>query len=186
MTANRIFSLLILAIIASVTWWLENLVSSSQTEAIRQQTNRPDFYMENFTMRNFNPNGELHYQASGKTMIRYPKDDVLDIEQLDMQAYQSEQAPLFVKSNTARISNDGNHILLTGAVDIHREKLGKDDALSIKTEKLFMDNQRDYLETNKAIRIRSGPHDIRGVGMQAWLEYKKYRLLSKVRGIHEP
>jgi lipopolysaccharide export system protein LptC len=186
MTASRFFSLVLLAIAATSIWWLEDLVSTSQTEAMKQQTNRPDFYMENFTLRNFDANGELHYRAKGKSLIRYPQDGSLAIEQLDMLAYKEDKAPLQVKSNTARISNNGDHAMLTGAVDIHRDKLGKDDALTIKTEKLFMDNQRNYLETNKAISIWSGRHQMHGTGMQAWLDHEKYRLLSNVRGIHEP
>jgi len=186
MTASRAVSLLILAIVTSLVWWLESLVSSSQTEAMKQQSNRPDFYMENFSLRNFKTSGELHYHARGRSLIRYPKDDSLEIEQLDMQAYKKDKAPLFVKSNNAYISNDGDHVMLTGAVDIRQDKLGGDDSLSIKTEKLFMDSQRDYLETNKAITIKTNRHQMQGVGMQAWLEHEKYRLLSNVRGTHEP
>jgi len=186
MTTSRFFSLLLLAIMTSLIWWLESLVSSSQTEAMKQQSNRPDFYMKNFTLRNYNINGELGYITEGLSMVRYPKDDSLEIEQLDMQAFKKDKAPLFVKSDSARISNDGEHVMLTGAVHIHQDKLGGDDSLSIKTEKLFMDNQRDYLETNKAITISTSKHRMEGVGMQAWLEHRKYRLLSNVRGTHEP
>jgi LPS export ABC transporter protein LptC len=103
-----------------------------------------------------------------------------------MQAFRQDKAPLNVKANTAHISNDGDHVLLTGAVDIDQEKRGDDDSLSIKTEKLFLDNSRDYLETNKAITIKTSKHVMQGVGMQAWLEHKKYRLFSNVRGKHEP
>jgi len=186
MTTSRFLSLLLLAVVTSLVWWLEGLVTSSQTEAMKQKSNRPDFYMENFTLRNFNISGELRYRAKGRSLIRYPKDDSLEIELLDMQAYKKDKAPLFVKSNNARISNDGDHVMLTGAVDIHQDKLGSDDSLSINTEKLFMDNERDYLETNKAITIKTSKHHMQGVGMQAWLEHKKYRLLSNVRGTHEP
>ena len=76
--------------------------------------------------------------------------------------------------------------MLTGEVNIHQDSHGDDDSLDIRTEKLFLDNQRDYLETNKPITIKTDRHTMQGTGMQAWLEYKKYRLLSNVRGTHEP
>ena len=186
MTTNRFISLLFLAIVAGLVWWLENLVSTSQTEAMKTQTNRPDFYMEKFTMRNFSIDGRLKYRANGRSLMRYPKDDSLEIEQLDMQAFKQGKGPISVRSDEARISNDGDHILLTGAVNIHQEKYGNDDSLTITTEKLFLDNQRDYLETNKPITIKNSRHTMHGTGMQAWLEHKKYRLLSNVRGTHEP
>ena len=186
MTTSRFISLLLLTIIASLVWWLENLVSSSQTEAMKLQTNRPDFYMEKFAMRNFSTEGTLKYQANGQSLIRYPKDDSLEIEQLEMQAFKQDKGPISVKSDTARISNDGEHILLTGAVNIHQEKHGSDDSLTLTTDKLFLDNQRDYIETNKPITIRTDRHTMHGTGMQAWLEYRKFRLLSNVRGTHEP
>jgi|GEM_PF-4389422 len=186
MTASRFFSFLLLCIVTSLIWWLESVVSSSQNEALKQKSNRPDFYMKNFTLNNYNVNGELRYEANGESLIRYPKDDSLEIEQLDMQAYKKDKAPLNIKANNAQISNNGEHVLLTGAVDIHQGKHQDDDTLSIKTEKLFMDTERDYLETNKAITIKTSRHTMQGIGMQAWLKHKKYRLFSQVRGIHEP
>lgn len=186
MTASRFLSFLSLCIITSLIWWLESVVSSSQNEALKQKSNRPDFYMKNFTLRDYTVSGELRYEARGSSLIRYPKDDSLEIEQLDMQAFDRDKAPLNVRANNARISNHGDHILLTGAVDIQQDKRGDHDSLSIKTEKLFMDKAKDYLETNKAIAIQTSKHKIKGVGMQAWLEHKKYRLFSQVRGVHEP
>jgi len=186
MTANRLASFLFLCVITSLIWWLENVVSSSQNEALKQENNRPDFYMKNFTLHDYTVNGELRYETDGESLIRYPKDDSLEIEQLDMQAYKKNKAPMYVSADNARISNNGDHILLTGSVYIHQPKHDDDDSLSIKTEKLFMDNQRDYIETNKAITIKTSKHTMQGVGMQAWLEHKKYRFLSQVRGKHEP
>ena len=186
MTASRFFSFILLCIVAILVWWLEDIVSTSHNEALRQQTNRPDFYMEKFTLYNYNRDGMLRYHASGRSMIRYPVDDSLEIEQLDMRAFKPDKAPMDVKANNARISNKGNHVLLTGAVDINQEKQGDDDSLSIKTEKLFLDSPRDYLETNKAITIRTSKHQVRGIGMQAWLGHKKYRLFSEVKSRHEP
>ena len=186
MPVGRFISLAFLAIVASLTWWLEDIISTSQQEALREKTNRPDFYMEKFTLDNYDENGQLQYHARGRSLIRYPADDSLQIEQLDMQAFREGKAPLSVKANNANVSNDGNHVMLLGAVDISQEKLGDDDSLSINTEKLFLDNKRDYLETNKAITISTSKHTMYGVGMQAWLNEEKYRLFSDVRGKHEP
>lgn len=186
MTAGRFFSFILLAVVATLIWWLEDIVSTSHQESLRQKNNRPDFYMENFTLRNYNPDGLLRYRATGNSMIRYPVDDSLEIEQLDMRAFKPDKAPLDVKANNARITNEGDHVMLTGAVDINQEKQGNDDSLSIKTEKLFLDNEREYAETNKAITIRTSKHEMSGVGMQAWLGHKKYRLFSEVKGRHEP
>jgi LPS export ABC transporter protein LptC len=100
-----------------------------------------------------------------------------------MQAYRLDEAPLNINANNARITNNGDHVLLTGAVDIQQAKYKDNDSLSIQTEKLFMDSPRDYMETNKAITIQTSKHKMQGIGMQAWLEHKKYRLFSHV---HEP
>ena len=186
MTSGRFISLVFLFITASVIWWMEDIISTSHNEALREKTNRPDFYMKGFTLDNYDPDGTLGYHATGQSLIRYPADDSLEVEQLDMQAYRLNRAPLNVRADTARISNEGDHVMLTGAVDINREKHGEDDSLSIKTEKLFLDNERDYVETNKAITISTSKHMMKGIGMQGWLKNEKYRLFSNVRGKHEP
>jgi lipopolysaccharide export system protein LptC len=153
---------------------------------MRKQNTRPDFYMEGFTMHDYSPLSNLRYQTTGKSLMRYPKDDSLEIKQLNMQSYQENKAPLSVTANTASLTDDGQQIFLTGNVIIRQDKTRTDDSMLITTEKLFIDNNRNYMETDVAINIKSSKHDVSGIGMQAWTDYKKVRLLKKVRGIHEP
>ena len=186
MTLNRFFSLLILSIIAALTWWLEDVVQTSHTEAARKESNRPDFYMQDFTMRDYSPLGELRRRGSGDSLLRYPKDDSLEIKKLAMQSYQQGKAPLSISANSASLTDDGQQIFLAGNVIIKQDKTQNQDSMLVTTEKLFIDSNRNYMETDVAINIKTGKHDVSGIGMQAWTDYKKIRLLKKVRGIHEP
>lgn len=186
MTLNRFLSLFFLAITASLAWWLEDVVQTSQNEALRKENNRPDFYMQSFVMRQYNTQGEMRYEIHGESLLRYPKNKNMEIKQLDMQVFKKGKAPLAVKADTARLTDNGEQIYLTGNVRIDRNKTVDEDSLSIRSEKLFIDTSRDYMETNKRIRIQTSKHKIEGTGMQAWFEHKKIRLLTKVRGIHEP
>ncbi len=186
MTTSRFISLIILAMMTSMVWWLEDIVSTAQQEELRKKSNRPDFYMENFTLHQYDEAGDLDYQTQGTSLIRYPVNDSLEIEGLDMQAYKAGKMPFTINANKARIDEDGDQIFLSGNVKMLQQEGPDNDLLSIESEKLFIDNNRDYLETNKQITIKTSKHEISGVGMQAWVELDKFRLMSKVRGTHEP
>jgi len=186
MTLTRFFSFIFLAITATLVWWLEDVVQTAQIETLRKEHNRPDFYMQDFVMRNYDTGGSLRYTARGESLLRYPKDDNLEIKQLDMLSFRKDKAPLSVKSDSASLTDSGNQVHLTGNVRIDQDKTATEDSLSIRSEKLFIDNNRDYMETNTPILIQTSKHKLEGTGMQAWMEYKKYRLLTKVRGKHEP
>lgn len=186
MTLNRFISLLLLLVTASLVWWLEDVVQTSQEESLRKENNRPDFYMQNFTMNQYTTDGKLHYRAKGESLLRYPKNENMDIKQLDMLSFKEGEAPTSVKSDTASLTNNGDHIFLTGNVIIKQDKTEENDLLLIKTEKLFIDTTRNYMETNTPISIQTSKHKVTGTGMQAWKDYKKIRLLTKVKGRHEP
>lgn len=186
MTASRFISLLILTVVTSMIWWLEDIVSTTQNEELRRKNNRPDFYMENFTLHQYDETGRLDYQTKGASLIRYPAHDTLEIENLDMQAYKDNKMPFSIKANNARIYEEDDQIQLTGNVKMYQTEGPDNDMLSIESEKLLIDGNRDYLETTKKITIKTDKHEISGIGMQAWLELDKFRLMSTVRGTHEP
>ena len=70
MTLNRFISLLLLLITTSLIWWLEDVVQTSQEEALRKENNRPDFYMENFIIKQYTPEGDFNYQIKGASLLR--------------------------------------------------------------------------------------------------------------------
>jgi lipopolysaccharide export system protein LptC len=186
MTLDRILGLFFVAIIAFAVWWLEDVVQKSQDEILQKQHNRPDFYMQDFTMQSFDKKGKLSYSTKGHSMVRYPKDGSLEITELDMTSLANPNGPASIKAQTARLTEDGNKVLLTGDVRVHRKQTAAQDSLQILTEKLLLDIERDYAETDQAITLISDKHHVKAVGMQAWLKHHKVRLLSKVRGQHEP
>ncbi len=186
MTITRIFSVLALIFIAGVVWWLESIISTAQDDELRVKNNRPNFYLENFELHQYSQYGVLEYQAQGQSMIQYPIDDGMDVEQMTMHRYPPDKSIVTVKADNARLLEEGKQIHLSGNVHIHQAKSNNNDLLDIKTEKLFVDNDSKYMETNKPITIRTDKHEISGTGMQAWTEKRKFRLLSNVRGRHEP
>lgn len=171
---------------ASVIWWLESIISTAQDDELRKQSNRPNFYLENFELHQYNASGVLEYKAQGHSMIQYPINNGMDIEQMTMLRYPPEKAIVTVKADNARLLDEAKQIHLSGNVHIHQAKSNNNDLLDIKTQKLFVDNDSKYMETNKPITIKTDKHEISGTGMQAWTELKKFRLLSNVRGRHEP
>lgn len=184
MTLPRIFSFMALSILAALLWWLENIVQSTQEANLRTAHNRPDFFMREFTMTDYDVAGKKRHVVTGNSVLHYPKDSNLEIRKLNLVSDKGDNRQIFVKANRARISNDGNHIYLDDKVQIDQKAPG--DTMAFRSESLFLDNEKDYLESNSDITITTDKHHIRGTGLQAWLKHRKIRILSKARGKHEP
>ncbi|TNF98932.1 MAG: LPS export ABC transporter periplasmic protein LptC [Gammaproteobacteria bacterium] len=186
MTLDRTIALFFVAIIALAVWWLEDVVQKSQDEILLKKHNRPDFYMQDFTMHSFDKKGNSNYRVNGRSMVRYPKDGSLEITELDMISSANPDRPASIKAKTARLTEEGSKVLLTGDVRVNRKKTAVQDSLQILTEKLLLDIESDYAETDQPITLISSKHHIKAVGMHAWMKHHKIRLLSNVRGKHEP
>lgn len=184
MTDRRTISILLLAVSMCLVWWLEIIISATQKKELHLKNNRPDLYMENLILHQYDETGDLEYRADAASLTHYPLDDSLEIRRLQMLAYKTDSMPLNMQADRA-IHKTNGYIHLVGNVRIHQDGSTSNDLLHIESEQLFIDNNRDYLETPGEITLQTGFHKISGVGMQAWIESGKFSIKSAVRGVHE-
>lgn len=85
----------------------------------------------------------------------------------------------------------------TGRIDIHRNIVLRDEVeirytdefsrmMYLNTEKLQIDTKEKLAKTDETVTIRSPLGELNAVGMQADIEARKIKLLSRVRGHHKP
>jgi len=83
------------------------------------------------------------------------------------------------------VYDDGLRIHLNGAVDV-RQPGDEFTDMQLLTRDLRIATQRDYAETDAAVKLTSGYHQTTAVGMRANLALGRLEFLANTRGIYDP
>jgi lipopolysaccharide export system protein LptC len=79
--------LLLMALLALVTWWLEqNTPRIAQPGEKAAPRHEPDYLMERFTMQRFGAEGRMRVQLQGAQMRHYPDTDTYEIDGVTIRA----------------------------------------------------------------------------------------------------
>ncbi len=185
-TGSRFFSLATLVAIALVVWWLEHIVHTAGDVATHGGTDHPDFHLEDFVLHQYDQAGSVAYRAQGRSMAGYTGNNSIVVDTVFLQQFPERPAAVTMTADQARLLDDGERIDLMGGVHIYRPDGGPDAPFDIRTERLFIDQTSGYMESAEPVTIKTPGHEISGTGMQAWTGPGRYRLLSRVKGRHEP
>ncbi len=186
MTGGHLFSLASATLIALAVWWLEDIIHSVQKKEPYGGSNRPDFYLENPVLHQYDRMGNLAYQVRGQSMIQYLGEDSTEVVKIHLQQFPRSGSYITMTADQGRLLEGGKKILLTDNIHIHRPRGKINDLLDITAENLSIDQTSGYMETAGLVTIKTSKHEVSGIGMQAWTKAGKYYLQSQARGRHEP
>ncbi len=152
----------------------------------------PSNILENTTNREYDDLGQLksvfeakesrYFQVNPK---RRSDKDYAELIEPKLTLHSPETPPWFITSTEGKALNNGATIHLWGDVHIwQKDALGQTSELT--TPYLVVKPEQQYAETDKPVMIISAGSKTNAVGMKAFLRKDTIKLLSKVRGIHEP
>lgn len=172
-------------IAALLSWWLMSLYEQRDTE-VRVAEGGADFFSSGYFKKEMDLAGMVkseltadamrHFKASGETHLDVPV----------MTLYSPNAAPWLIKSETAVMAADGDHLQLNGKALIKREAYKTAKALTVNTSNLRVQLSKNYAETNDWAEIISPPNKTSGTGMEVTFASPIHlKLLSKVKGRYE-
>ena len=148
------------------------------------------------TSNYFNKSGQLSYTFTAKKLSHFRSEDNagLDtpstnssytlIESPHINMYR-QNSPWVVDADRGRITSGENVITLEDNVSIG--SLDKDENnITMTTSQLTIYPNQKMAKTDKEVQINSTSGTITALGMEADLKKEKIKLLSKVRGSHDP
>lgn len=152
----------------------------------------PSNIVHNTVRRRFDENGQLSsvfvasetrfYQINPK---KRTAKDYADLTEPKLTLHSADKPPTTIASNTGKARNNGNLVQLWGDVHIWQtDSLGQSSELT--TPYLVVKPEQQYAETDKPVIITSPGNTTNAVGMKAYLQTDTIKLLSNVRGIHDP
>ncbi|NWA07735.1 LPS export ABC transporter periplasmic protein LptC [Pseudomonas gingeri] len=181
---NIVLFAVIAALFAAVGYW------NISPERFLEQTAAPvdstlvDYYAINAHSVQYMPDGKVQYDMTGDKVEHLKVSDVTLVTKPDLQLYRGTAFPWHVQSERAEVNPDGTQVELIDSVRIARTD-DKQRNIVITSSRMTVFPQKQYAQTEQAVRI-DGPNGVTtGTGMKAYLEESRMHLLSNVRGQYE-
>lgn len=186
---NKFYFLLVLLIvlaIALVSRWLLTAVETPNKRISAEARHDPDYYMVNFKITVYQPNGKPAYHLDAAHMNHYPDDDTMTMQQLNLD-YRDENNQNWSTSANKGIAYQNIEVLrLDGNVIITGQGTQSNQPITIATQSLRIDLPHKYASTDAPVKISSKNSTITAKGMEMDMAAGHLSFLSEVRGHYVP
>jgi lipopolysaccharide export system protein LptC len=179
--AASLFPLLLAGLLAGMSYWLELASRAPSARDDGKSRHDPDYIVQKFEVRRFDPQGNLQHTVVADLMRHYPDDDstVVLIPRLTYH----RDPPTFVVAREAQISSKGEHVELIDDVRVTRAgQAGKPDTV-LTTSRLDAWPDDEIARTSQPVTITQGQTHVDGSGLSADNKTSIYVLEGPVRGV---
>lgn len=160
--------LVMMGALALGTYWLvRNTPVFSPPEAAKEVRHASDYFMRNFTVKNFDDAGKLKSEVMGIEARHYPDSDTLEIDQGRIRSVNSEGLLTTSTANRVLSNGDGSELQLIGNALVVRESIK--DALGQDTPRMefrgeflhaFLNDER--VKSHKPVLLTRGKDHFTG------------------------
>jgi len=180
------FPLLLAAILAALSFWLERTVQGPATSGDGSTRHDPDYIVENMVAMRMGPNGTRLHQLEAKRMLHYPDDDTTHLEQPLLIQFDGERTSLRITSNRALVSSEGKTVDFNDDVKVVRSATPTRSELTLTTDHLHVVPDDDFAKTDSPVTIIDANTQVTAVGLELDNNAKTLKLMSNVRGSYVP
>ncbi len=178
--------------VALGTYWLvRNAPKLLEPTAKAAPTHEPDYFMRDFVIKNFLPNGDLRSELHGVEGRHYPDTDTIEVDQVRMRSVSPEGLVTRSSANRGLSNADGSEIQLFGNAIVIREPAvsasGKaTPRLEFRGEFLhaFLDTEK--VQSNKPVTLIRGSDQFTGDSLDYDNLSGVANLTGRVRGVLVP
>lgn len=148
----RGLAIVLMAAMASVSYWYSVMLRKPSTAA-PPSPGSPDFVVEKVSLTQFDSVGRARYRLFSQQMNHYAENDDIVLTQPRLVTLYPDRPQVQAHSLQAKVENNGERVLMNGAVRLTREPAPNHPALSIRTETLtaWPDDDRYLSETRTEI-----------------------------------
>ncbi|HVY06073.1 MAG TPA: LPS export ABC transporter periplasmic protein LptC [Burkholderiales bacterium] len=176
--------LILLALLASMSFWLDHKVQPQARRPDGSTRHDPDFRIEGFSAVKMNPDGTRRYGLAAKTLVHYPDDNSTDLTLPRLVYFDYARAPVTVRSETAKSTQGGDDVYFYGDVQIIRSAFAANPELGIFTSYMHVIPDKDLAQTDKPVRMVEGTSTASSVGLEFNNATHEIKLLSEVKAIY--
>ena len=179
---STIFVLLLIFIIALITYWLKAEVEKELLIKNKNNASGPEFYLKSFNSIQTKKNGDVKFILSAKNMEQFDYAEYAILKKPLFTRYKDSKPHSFIKSNNGKVISNGDEYLFTDNVILTRVKTKKKREMRLFTNQLDILPKIDIVLTKKPVKIIQEPNiEIYGIGMKYDNKEGIVKLLSNVK-----
>ena len=181
------FPLLILAILAAITFWLDRTITYADSGRAGVPRHDPDYIVDGLTAISLDARGEMKQKLTAEEMRHFPDDDSTVLKKPTFVNLSPGRPSLTVTSDTARISGDGKDIHFHDNVHVVRAAFAPRPELTLSTSYLHVTPDTNLAVTDRPVRISDAYTVVDANGLELNGATRVLKLVGRVKGIyHEP
>lgn len=183
---SQFFPLLLLAVLAGLTFWLDQAVQQG-AQGSGTERHDPDFIVEKIVAHRMDANGDVKHTLHADRMTHYPDDDSTHLLSPRFISNASARAPMTITSRTARVSSGGEHIYFETDVRATRAAYANRSEMVMETSYLHVTPDEHIARTDRPVTVTDAHTVARAIGLELNSETRTVKFLSQFRGtFHDP
>lgn len=160
--SSTLFPLLVLAMLAALTFWLDHASRGSGTGVNVKLRHDPDFWIDQLTMRRFDPQGAVQHTLDATRLVHYPDDDTTLVSNPRVTLFRGDTQATMT-ANSALLDKPGDRVRLQDAVRVVKTDPGG-SSIVIDTSILDVFPDEETARTDVPVTITQGRSVIHGEG----------------------
>ena len=179
------FPLLLLAILAALTFWLDRAVQPPASKSEGATRHDPDFIVDKVSAIRTAADGGIKHTLFAEKMIHYPDDDSTYLQSPKLVSYASGKAPITITSREALMSKDGENVYFQDDVHVTRAPYDDKSELAMQTSYLHVIPNDNIAQTDRPVVITDANTVVNAIGLELNGGTRILKLKSRVRGIYD-
>jgi len=181
---NRVYFVLFLLAISS--WFLADLFEPKAVVKVPVIDHSPDYFSHGYYKKEMDKEGLLKNELTADKMIHYSDDETTHLDNPVMTLHSADVPPWVIKSETAILEADGDHLQLIGNVNVSRDGAKNLRPFVLNSSEMRVKLSTSYAETRQWAEIIDAQNRTQGIGLQiTFIEPVRIKFLSKVKGRYE-
>lgn len=187
--AGVLLVVVLLAVAAWLTVRRDAPAPPGDTTAVQAAEGRPiDYRISDFDVTRMTADGRPAHRLRAPRLEHFRDDRTSHLAAPSLTVFGDAEAPPWqIDAREARLAEDGVTLTLSGDVVIERTAAPNAPPMRIETQRLVVQTDADYAETDEPVRVDSGDDWVRSVGMRAWFRPpSRIHFLSRVEARYVP
>jgi lipopolysaccharide export system protein LptC len=159
--------LLMMAVLASGTWWLvRNAPNGDTPREVAPPRHEADYTMTRFVVQRFGSDGALRTEIEGERLRHFPDDNTLEIDQARIRAIGDDGVVTVANARKALANGDGSEVQLLGDAHVVRPANGKEEQIEFRGDFLHAFRNVERLRSHLPVVVTQGQSVVRADGME--------------------
>jgi lipopolysaccharide export system protein LptC len=182
--SGQVFIVGLLALLAGLTFWLDQNQSVAEARADSKLRHDPDAMADNFVMRRFDETGVVKYRLSAPHMKHYPDDDSSILTNPTLITYRPDAPPVTIVAKNAVSTSKGTTVFMWDDVSITRAASPERQEMIARMPDLTAQTEDGFAFTDSPVHVTQGESWVKATGAFLDNNTSILTLQSQVTGLY--